>query len=112
PALAPTYEAVCRLYEPGRTVVVASTLGLGARLAQEKLGVPLLTVHLSPMALRSNHRSPVSPGLLMGDGVPKPLKRAQWWLADTLVVQSLFGRPLNRFRRELGLPKVKRPFAS
>lgn len=112
PALAPVYQAVCHLQEPGRTVLVASTLGLGARLAQEKLGLPLLTVHLSPMALRSNHRSPVTPGLLVSDGVPKPLKRAQWWLADTLLVEGLVGRPLNAFRRELGLPRVKRAFAS
>jgi rhamnosyltransferase subunit B len=110
PAMAPVYEAVCRLHEPGRTVVVASTLGLGARLAQEKRGVPLLTVHLSPMALRSNHRSPVTPGLLVSDGVPRPLKRVQWWLADTLIVESLIGRQLNAFRRELGLPRVKRAF--
>lgn len=112
PALAPVYEAVLRLHQPGRTVVVASTLGLGARLAQEKLGVPLLTAHLSPMALRSNHSSPVTPGLLMSDGVPKPLKRAQWWVADTLLVEGLFGRPLNAYRRQLGLSRVKRAFAS
>ncbi len=39
------------------TVVVAHPLAFGARLAQEKLGVPLATLHLAPSTLRTR-RSP------------------------------------------------------
>ncbi|MEX2561407.1 MAG: glycosyltransferase, partial [Pirellulales bacterium] len=92
PSLAPIYQAVCQHYEPGRTVVVASTLGLGARIAQEKLGLPLVSVHLSPAILRSDYQSPILPALFMPDWLPRPLNRFQWWLADATIIRRVLER--------------------
>ncbi|MGH7171146.1 MAG: glycosyltransferase [Gemmataceae bacterium] len=50
-----TYEAVVAHYVPGETVVLAAGLMFGAQVAQEKLGLPLATVHLYPLCFRSAH---------------------------------------------------------
>jgi rhamnosyltransferase subunit B len=104
------YEAVAALYEPGRTVVAAGTLALGARVAQEKLGVPLATVHLSPSAFYSAYQPPVLAGLPMPAWLPRAAKRAMFWLADNLVVDRALAGPVNGFRAGLGLPPVRRFF--
>src|SRR5262249_55231261 len=69
----PLSDKLTELYEPGRTVVVHSPIGYGARIAQEKHGLPLATVHLAPSTLRSI----LSPPVLAGAFVPgwSPL----WW---------------------------------
>ncbi len=107
PTFAPIYRAIAERHVPGETVVVASTLGLGARCAQEKLGVPLATVHLSPAVFRSDHHNPVLPGMFLPRWLPGPLKRGQYWLADTLVIERLMRDPLNEFRTSIGLRPVK-----
>jgi rhamnosyltransferase subunit B len=110
PGIRRVYSIIARLYEPGRTVVAASSLALGARVAHDKLGVPTATVHLQPLVLRSV----AQPGRLMGlfapPWLPRSLVRAQYWLADVLVVDRLIGPELNGLRGELGLPPVRRSF--
>lgn len=103
----PVYEAVAEFWNTrprGETVVVASSLGLGARLAQEKLGVPVATVHLSPVVFRSLYESPKFPGMFMPRWLPKPLKRLQYALADRVVIRPFVTKPLNAVRAECGLP--------
>ena len=56
--LVPTFEAIAKNYKPGETVVVAGSMALGARLAHEKLGVPLATVHLQPYAFGTDAQIP------------------------------------------------------
>src|SRR5258708_7958826 len=48
-----TYDAVMNHYVPDETAVVASSLGLAARVAQDKHSIPLATVHLAPAVFRS-----------------------------------------------------------
>jgi UDP:flavonoid glycosyltransferase YjiC (YdhE family) len=110
PFLRPGYETVKRLYEPGRTVVATSSLALGPRVAEEKLGVPTATIHLQPAMIRSAIRPPRIVGMLIGPRVPPWLVRAQYWLADRLVVDRILEQDWNGFRRELGLPPVRRLF--
>lgn len=104
------YQLIERRYVPGETVIVAHTNAFGARIAQEKLGVPLATVHLQPAVLRSRHDAP---GLPLPDGdklVPRCLRRLLWasidFCSDRIVMPDV-----NAFRAELGLPPVRRPFA-
>jgi rhamnosyltransferase subunit B len=108
PLLRPAYEIVGRLHEPGRTVVATSSLALGPRIAEEKLGVPTATIHLQPVMIRSAIRPPRIVGMFTGPRVPQWLVRAQYWLADRLVVDRIFEKEWNGFRRELGLPPVRR----
>ncbi|MGH7137613.1 MAG: glycosyltransferase, partial [Pirellulales bacterium] len=103
----PIYRAIAERHAPGETVVVASTLAFGARCAQEKLGLPLVTVHLSPSVFRSDYHNPVLPGMFLPRWLPSPLKRSQYWLADTLVIERLMGGPLNEFRSSIGLKPVR-----
>lgn len=107
PTFEPVYRAIADRYVPGETVVVASTLGMAARCAQERLGVPLVTVHLSPAVFRSDYQNPVLPGMFMPDWLPGLAKRSQYWLADTLVIERILRKPLNDFRRSVGLPATK-----
>jgi UDP:flavonoid glycosyltransferase YjiC (YdhE family) len=108
PLLRPQYEMIAERFEPGRTVVVSSCLGFGARMAQEKLGVPLVTVHLQPAVLWSEHASPALPGLATGPATPRWLKRLQFRLGEALVVDPVVREVTTAYRRELGLPPIRR----
>ncbi|MCE9547727.1 MAG: glycosyltransferase [Planctomycetia bacterium] len=102
------YELVRRRYVPGRSVVVTQATALGARIARDKLGVPLVTVHLQPAVVRSVYESPLLPPLLLGPKVPRWFKRFQFYLTDRLLIDPLLGPEVNAFRAELGLPPVRR----
>lgn len=90
------------------TVLIGTTLAFPIRLAQELRGLPAVMVHLSPAVFRSNLSPPVlSPMGPFPNWFPRWLVGAFWWLADRLMLDPLLGGPLNRFRRELGLPRVR-----
>ena len=55
------YRLIAERHVPGRTVVVAQGWLFGARIAQEKLGVPLATVLLQPLLFGSTHDTPGLP---------------------------------------------------
>ncbi|WP_428940427.1 glycosyltransferase [Fontivita pretiosa] len=107
PLIEMTYRLIEQQYQPGRMVVVASSLALGARLAQEKLGVPTATVHLQPSVMRTVYDVPRLPGLVMPAWTPRGIKRAVWSLADKLVIDPVVAPPVNELRRRLGLPPVR-----
>jgi UDP:flavonoid glycosyltransferase YjiC (YdhE family) len=106
--LRPVYEFVADQYVPGETVVVTSTLGMGARIAQEKLGIPMATVHLQPAGFRSVREPPRLPGSPIRAWQPAWMQHAMWWLADKLVIDPALAGGINAFRAELGLAPVKR----
>jgi UDP:flavonoid glycosyltransferase YjiC (YdhE family) len=108
PWLRPVCAAVARLYVPGRTVVVASSPALGARLAHDWLGVPLATAHLAPVMFRSAYRPPRQPPLVLPAWWPPGANCAAYRLADALVLDRLLAGPVNAARAELGLPPVRR----
>ena len=89
-----------------KTIVVASSLALGARVAEERLGVPLVTAHLAPVLFRSLDDPPHVPGLFVHRG-PRWFRRLQWSVADRLLIDPLIGRWLNPFRASLGLPPAR-----
>ncbi|MDE3154204.1 MAG: glycosyltransferase family 1 protein [Acidobacteriota bacterium] len=104
------YEAIASLHEPGRTVLVGSTLAFAARVFEEVHRLPAATIDLAPNALRSAFQQPVlEPGRDMTRW-PRPLKRLFWWTVDRRVLDPLLGPPLNAWRAEFGLPPVQRIF--
>jgi rhamnosyltransferase subunit B len=103
--LIPTYDAIAARYEPGRTVVVAGTLGLGARLAHEKLGVPLVSMHLQPTVFLSAYDPPRLPGPPL-HALPLPLRKAALRLVG-IVADGMACPRINAARRDLGLPPVR-----
>ncbi len=108
--LEPIYQHLQQLYLPGETVVAAPVTALGARIAQEKLGLPLATIHLQPAVLRSVYESPSLPPMLLGRGIPKWFKRLQFLLADRLFADLLVAGETNHFRKGLELPPIHRLF--
>ena len=107
PSIVPLYEII-RERRRSNTVVAASGICFGARIAQEKLGVPLVTVHLQPALLRSLVDGGRQGLLPMDASVPPLLKRSLFWLVDKFWVDRILAPPINSFRSSLGLPPVSR----
>jgi rhamnosyltransferase subunit B len=109
----PNLRRLYRLIEnhaDSSTIVVASGICLGARVAHEKLGIPLATVHLQPSMLRSYHDAGMFGRLPMGPGIPAILKRVLYWAADRFMIDNELASELNVFRQELGLAPVRHIF--
>lgn len=105
------YELVAEQAARGPTIVLANCFGFGARVASEKFGVPLLTVHLQPSCMWSEHETPVLSGLPTGPRTPRFIKRALIWAAVRFVMDPIACPELNRFRASVGLAPMKNVFA-
>ncbi len=105
----PVYDAIAARYVAGETVVVAGSLAVGARVAHDKLGVPLASVHLQPSILRSAFDTPVLPGPPV-HRLPRVLKPLAFGVIDR-VADLIAGEAINAARAELQLPPVRRWFA-
>jgi rhamnosyltransferase subunit B len=90
------YSIIADTYTAGDTVVAAQGWLLGARIAQEKLGVPLATVHMQPLLFGSMHDR---------GRMPIWLRRILRRLLSRLATKAL-GPRINAFRASLGLPPV------
>ena len=110
PAMRPVYRIIQQRMEPGRTVVAASGIAFGARIAHERLGVPLATVHLQPIMLRSVIRPACFGFPDMIGSLPRPLRRLYLRAVDRFLIDPLLAGETNTFRAELGLPPVSRLF--
>lgn len=103
-----TYDWLARTSRPGDTLVVASTLGVGARVAQDKFGLPVVTVHVMPMMVESRDAAPVLPGIPFAHRLPSRLRH---WLgrgAERYVIGPAALPPLNALRRRFDLAPVRR----
>ena len=107
PAIREVYAHIER-HADGATVVAASGIALGARVAQERLGVPLATVHLQPSIIRSLVDAGMAGTRRISASQPMWFKRAFFHLADWLLIDRALKRPLNDFRATLGLAPVDR----
>ncbi|HLW25346.1 MAG TPA: nucleotide disphospho-sugar-binding domain-containing protein [Steroidobacteraceae bacterium] len=111
PAIAVIYELLRAAYRPGESAVVAGTLALGARVAHDKLGIPLTTVHLQPSAIRSCHEPAVHPGFGWMHRLPLRWRPLAFRLIDA-IADRLYARSLNAFRATLGLAPITQLFGS
>jgi rhamnosyltransferase subunit B len=114
-AILPNLRRLYRIIEERRgpgTVVAASTLCIGARVAQDRLGVATATVHLQPTVFRSHVDNGKLGYIDMGPGMPLAAKKALFWLIDTAYVERSIGPELNAFRASLGLPRVRGIFSN
>jgi UDP:flavonoid glycosyltransferase YjiC (YdhE family) len=81
---------------------------LGARIAEEKLGVPTATVHLQPTVIRSLIDQGLMGGMRIAGWQPAWFKQGFFRFIDWALIDRLIGRPLNDFRSTLGLRPVAR----
>jgi len=107
PAIARIYRLI-EAHADADTVVAASGICLGARVAQEKLGVPTATMHLQPSVIRSLVDAGMVGDFRISASQPLWFKRAFFRLVDWAVVDHELKRPLNEFRATLGLAPVHR----
>ena len=102
------YAQIAAHYERGNTVLLGGTLGLAARIAHEKLGIPFLSVHLQPSAVLSLTDPPAFAMMTIPQWWPMWLRRALFWYADRRVLDPLMAPAVNRLRTDLGLKPIRR----
>lgn len=105
-----TYEVLRDLSFEKPSILLSHPFALAPRLLQEKTSIPCATLILSTCLLRSNHRMPVMVEDLELSTMPTPFKALMWALADRLLIDPAVTPVLNRTRRRLGLPEIRRPF--
>jgi rhamnosyltransferase subunit B len=107
PALAPTYDAIAALASNERLVLVASPVAMGARLAQERLGIPLVSVYTAATMLRSIEHPLTLAQWRVPRWLPRPAVRAAWALLDRVKLEPLVRPGLDAERARLGLPALQ-----
>jgi rhamnosyltransferase subunit B len=104
------YAAIEKLYVPGETVAVTSHGGYGVRIAQDKLGIPVVSAHITPCLIRSVARPFTQP---VADWTLRLMlfrfeRDLYFRFVDRFLADPLLGPEINKFRDELGLPPVRR----
>ncbi|CAN5861016.1 glycosyltransferase [soil metagenome] len=104
----PFYQAIAQNVVRGQTVIVAPFQMFAARLAREKLGVPLVNVHLQPACFLSVYDTPVFfAGAAWATRLPPWFKRLLFALPNPVAAKLM--PSLRHACRELGVPPPKRP---
>src|SRR5574341_743638 len=97
PSMRPVYELIAARMErePRHTLVTAPSTAFGARIAQEKLGARLATIHLQPALLRSVVDPPCYgfPDIL--GMLPRALRGFYWRAVDRLLIDPLLVLEVN-----------------
>jgi UDP:flavonoid glycosyltransferase YjiC (YdhE family) len=104
------FARIEQTFDPGRTVLVGHSLNLAARTFEEIHHVPAATLHLAPSLFRSDYEQPTCVPGVDWSHWPVWVKRSLWWSIDRWVFDSKVVPELNRWRRELGLSPISRPF--
>ena len=110
-AILPSMQLVFQLIEKNagaNTVIAASGISFGARIAQEKLGVPMVTVHLQPSIIRSLVDQGMAGQVRISSRQPMWFKKAFFRIADWTMIDRILKGPINNFREKLGLKPVDR----
>jgi rhamnosyltransferase subunit B len=106
-----TFAVIREQAIPGETVVVAPMTALGARIAQEHLKIPLVTICVQPSILQSSSEPPIVRPLPVSSKMPRLWNKAWLWLANRAVMDPLVRAETDAFRAELNLAPVRRDFA-
>lgn len=100
------YEAIRKNIKERDTLLIGTSLAIGARLAQETLNLPLATVHLSPALMLSAYDTPKSVTNPMPDWAPTFAKSLFFSACEKFVLDPVCMPPLNDIRARLNLPPV------
>ncbi|MHB8902175.1 MAG: nucleotide disphospho-sugar-binding domain-containing protein [Thermoguttaceae bacterium] len=98
------YELCAELAGSKDNAAVTNCFGFGALLAQEKLGLPVITLHCQPAVLWSDRAPPTLPGMRG----PRWFRSLLFRLGERFFIDPVVTPFLNPWRRELGLPPVRR----
>jgi rhamnosyltransferase subunit B len=103
PALAPTYERIAELASRGPCVVIASPVAMGARLAQEHLGIPLISAYTAATMLRTTGDPMTIAHWRVPPWCPRRVRATAWDLLDRHKLEPLVRPALDALRKTLGL---------
>ena len=107
-AIEPVYQRIAHHVErPGasdRVVVMATPLMLGARLAQERLQVPLVTAYTAATMLRSCAHPLTLAHWRVPRWVPRAVPALAWKALDAWKLHPMVAADLPPWRAQLGLP--------
>jgi rhamnosyltransferase subunit B len=109
PALEPTYRRLAQLSAIEPCVCIASPVAMGARVAQEHLHLPLITVYTAATMLRTVRDPMTLAHLVMPRWAPTPLRHLAWALLDRYKLEPLVRPALDALRNSLGLPRLTKP---
>jgi rhamnosyltransferase subunit B len=110
PNLERFYRLIAEVGSPAGTVMAAGVPCLGARVAQDKLGIPTATVLLAPAWLRSVYEAPLQfPEQRLISWTGGLGKRAFYFFHD-LGIDLLLRSRVNAFRASVGLGPVGRVY--
>jgi len=104
PYLRQSYEDISAAAE-GASLIVAHSLGFSTQASAEMLGLPLVSIALSPLFLPSTYDPPASAPLPYILAPRNSVGRAYNSLAKALTLRAiwLWATPLRKFRAQLGL---------
>ncbi len=103
PAIKRQYEIHADHARAGPVAAITNCFGFGALMAQDRLDVPVITLHLQPVVLWSDREPPKLPGLFG----PRWLQRLLYRVGIRYFVNPVVLPSLNQWRHELGLPPVR-----
>ena len=109
PAVEPVLARITEAHQTGPCVVVAAPVAFGARLAQEQLGVPLVTVYTAATMLRSMHNPLTMAQWRVPRWLPLAWRRLAWRLLDRYQLEPMARPSLDAWRAQLGLPPLPGP---
>jgi UDP:flavonoid glycosyltransferase YjiC (YdhE family) len=106
----PYYDAMQRELDDGDVITVGHPLLLATRFLRETHGIPTATVHLAPVAFRSNlYPSKLLP-IWITPKMPALLKNLAWHAMDLFYFDPNVNKPFNELRTEFGLPPLQKVF--
>lgn len=92
------------------TILIASSGAVGLRIAREKYGLPLVTVHMSPFYFFSRYANVIGGLGAWPRLVPQWLRAVVMDVIDRVFIDGACRDDVNRVRLSLGLPKMRRVF--
>ena len=101
------YRRIEAHHQPGQTVLVAPSAAFGARIANEKLGVPLVSMNVELNIFRSVYEQPGRDVNERWKPLLRPFRRAIMEAADRLVFDPQLAPGVNGLRSSLGLSPVR-----
>jgi rhamnosyltransferase subunit B len=105
-AIEPVYHRIANHAANGACVVLATPLIFGARLANEKLRVPLVTAYTAATMLRSCENPLTMAHWRVPRWIPKTVRAAAWTALDKWKLDPMVAGDLQRLRHQLGLPAI------
>lgn len=97
-------------FTPDETLLIASGLCFGARIARDALKIPLVGVHLQPVVFRSLYDMPRLSFSAPSTKSPRILKKLFYWISDSLVIDPILKSEINSLRKENGLTPMNKIF--